>query len=175
MRTNNFKTPTSKLPSVGRAATNTFHADLAHFFNSDDAVGHVNTVTKLCAAFTRSSISEYATASQIADMVYATDEIREFINNVEMAYLYGDKDLMTPQQSSAIGDLLAPVGSRTLIYLLKMGLQDWIIDTNQSDYYDDFKDESIPHFWLIQDLINLCYAIHHHVTNNEAEEGGASC
>lgn len=116
------KTQNKQISSLGRAAgnTNTFHADLAEFFNSDDASGHVNTVTMLCAAFTRSSISEFATTTQIADMVYAVDMIKEFIVNIERAYLYGDRELMTKQQSGSIGDLLSPVGSKRLLYLMKM-------------------------------------------------------
>lgn len=166
-----MNTPNITEPKQQTTTENQFHILLADFFASNDAQGHIKTLTALCRAFT--GIAPVADISRldIANMLFASDQLRGFIRRTTDLYYSPDHGGMSENEKSHIGDLIGGV-SDNLIEIIGVSLQDWVYPT-EPEHVIEYLNESLVQFNTISHLIRLCSKIH--LTSENQLEGGVPC
>lgn len=170
MRSTKSKNRRSQLPIqvVAAESNRAFRATLNNFFESNDEDGHISFLTELCRVFTGITFDQKSDSIAIANGVFAANVIKDFILEVEEAYL-SDLDRMTSKEAELIGEFLDPIGAKTAIEVLNSAIVMWI-HPEEPEHTIGYLDLSTEVFSNITEIIRICSRINNHYLF--AMEGG---
>lgn len=165
----NTQNNTQPLSITAQGMKSNFQDQLSDFFDFSDVLGHTQTITELCLAFTGATASIDRLRMDIADMVCRADKIREFIKDVEAA-LAQDDSCLDDCDVEALSNLTGVDGSAALIEILKWSLQCWIYFDDQVLSIDDVQDAAYK-FQIISKVIEAC----NEINSRTNKQGGLLC